>query len=513
MKHKSGYAILSAVLALTLAGLACSGGNAAPTSAPTASNPTASNPTRSAATVAVPTQAAPTQASKATAVPTQVAKSTATKQSTSAPTKAATATKAPLSGSLDVHGIASYLDNDKYYHVMGLVTNGTNKPVSNIQVSIQLTDSAGKTVLQDNSGNPTSTVSINTILSTLDSGESSPFDYNLSTSGTDTTGWKFDVKLASNETPSSLQRVQIDVVNDLMTVNSSGAVYLTGELVNKSDKPAQISGFAGAMLDGADMVVGANGSTTAADLLAPAGDASGSDRTPFVISIIGPIKAGAKPAYYVDGVAGDPTSIAGAADVQLKLETSFVDADNGVHVVATVNNSGTNTMTVQVVAGLYDQAGKVLDADSISPPIYLAPGESSPVPFYYFENLNGNGDLVNKIVSDTVQIDPYWTFPSTTEFVALKASNVTTATSGTSVTIKGDVVNTSNKSLNGATIVVSIHDANGKLVAADWTTASPSSGAFAPKAKLSWSVDTQLPTSIDANTLTFDTIVQANVHQ
>ena len=45
----------------------------------------------------------------------------------------------------------------------------------------------------------------------------------------------------------------------------------------------------------------------ATNLLAPAGDASGADHTPYVIRIKGPVKAGARPAYYLKGMV-DPNA-------------------------------------------------------------------------------------------------------------------------------------------------------------------------------------------------------------
>ena len=505
MKTKRPYAVLSAVFALAMAALACSGGAAAPTSAPT-----------KAPTVAAPTEAAQPTKTVAAATDTQPATAASTEAATEAATSPATeaaATKAPLSGKLDLHGQSTYVDSGQDFWVVGLLTNGTDKPVNNVQLSLQLADGSGKTVLQDDSGNPTSTVTFNPILSTIDTGETTPFEYHLSTNGRDTSGWKAKVAIDSSENPTDLQRAQVVVANNLLTVNSGGDVYLTGELVNQSDQPAQINSFAGALLDGSGNVAGAADFTHVSRLLAPAGDASGSDRSPFVIHIYGPVKQGATPGFYIDAVAGSASDIATAADVHLKLDTSFVDANNSAHVLATVTNSGTNTMTVRVVAGLYDQSGKVLDGSAEDAPIYLPPGASSPVPLYYFSSIDGNANLINQVVSYTAQIDPFWTFPSTTEFVALEASNVTTTADGSALTIKGDVVNTSSKPLSVATVVLLIHDADGKLVTADWTTAAPSSGAFAPKSKQSWSVTTELPTKVDPSTLKIDTVVQGDIKQ
>src|SRR5262245_49469038 len=142
MHKKPNYAIFSVVLALALAVLACNGGAAAPTKVPTQA-PAATQ----AAPSVTPPAAAPT-ATNNTAV-TEQPTTASTEAATTAATEAATAaaTPAALSGSLDVHGVSSYVDSLKYYRVDGLLTNGTDKPVTDIQLSLKLSDSSGKSVL------------------------------------------------------------------------------------------------------------------------------------------------------------------------------------------------------------------------------------------------------------------------------------------------------------------------------------------------------------------------------
>ena len=511
MHKKPNYAIFSAMLALTLAALACNGG-AAPTKAPTQAP---------AATQAVAAPSDTPQSSAPTATEKAAPTTEATVESTTAPTEGATtaaateaATSAPtaaaLSGSLDVHGVSGYVDSLKYYRVDGLLTNGTDKPVSSIELSLQLSDSGGKTVLKDDSGNPTSTVTFQPILSEIGSGETTPFEYYFDAGDADTTGWKAEVKLDSSEPFSDFARAPVTVANNLLTVGSDGDIYLTGELVNGGNSPTQINNFAAALLDGSGNVAATSSFQDVARLLAPAGDASGSDRTPFVVRISGPIKGNYTPSFYIDGVPGKQSDVDGAAPVHLKLETTYVDSFNNVHMVATVSNSGTETMTARVMAGLYAQDGSVLDGSSTNAPINLAPGVSVPVHLYYFSNLNGNADLVGKVISSSAQIDPYWTFPVTNDLVTLEAGKVTTQVDGSSITIKGDVVNNSGQTLIDATVVVILRDADGKLVAAD-RAYTDNSGDIAPKATETWSVTVDLPTDVDATKLKIETIVQGDV--
>ena len=113
-------------------------------------------------------------------------------------------------------------------------------------------------------------------------------------------------------------------------------------------------------------------------------------------------------------------------------------------------------------------------------------------------------------VSTSVQIDPFWTFPVSNRLVALKASKVTTQADGSRLTIKGDVVNTSALTLIDATVVITLRDADGKLVAAD-KAYTDNQGDIAPKSTQTWSVTIDLPTKVDPSKLKVETVVQGVV--
>jgi hypothetical protein len=123
-------------------------------------------------------------------------------------------------------------------------------------------------------------------------------------------------------------------------------VFLTGKLVNPSHQPAGIDQFAAALLDSSGNVAGAADFQVATNLLAPAGDASGADRTPYVIRIKGPGKAGTRPTYYLKGKVDSNALYAfrHAANTHPQLATRFVDADNGVQVIANVTNTRAKAM-------------------------------------------------------------------------------------------------------------------------------------------------------------------------
>src|SRR5579859_5242788 len=518
LRHKPAAAV-AAALVIVMTSVACAGPRP----------PATSIPVVQATTQAVPTSAgqlAPTVAATAAntqATPTNAGEATATAATTAAATTAATegaavATSVPLLGSLDVKSVTSYTDNEKSFHVAGLVVNGTGQPVNNIQLSLTLTDRGGHSVLPAAGGvasGPAISVTISPLTDFLAPGESAPFRYDQPLGGQDTSGWQPKVQVAGSATPADLSRARVIVAHQQMAVSSDGTLYLTGELVNTGDQPAKIRGLAGALLSGPDTVIAAGASADHAGLLAPADDPAGGDHTPFVISLPGPIKAEATPAIYVDGVTARPADLQMAAAVHYQAANSFVDPDHGLHLVVTVTNSSTLTVTTQLVAGLYDQAGHVVAASAARLPLALAPGASLPAAFNSFSLANGNADLFSKVVSSTVQIDPAATITNSAAFVTLQASDVTTNTNGGGITIAGDLVNTTLSPVMTATVVVALLDPAGKLVATDYTSiaAATSDGLLAPQAKLPWNIHTQLPAGLDPGSLTFQTFVQASVPQ
>src|SRR5579859_161902 len=521
LRYKPAVAVVAA-LVIVLTSVACAGPRPPATSVPIVQATTQAVPTPAGqlappvAATAANSQSTPANAGQT--APTAAATAAAMAAATTAATEgAAVTTSVPLTGSLDVKSVTSYTDSEKSFHVAGLVVNGTGQPVNNIQLSLTLTDRDGHSVLPAAGGvasGPAISVTISPLTDFLAPGESSPFRYDQPLGGQDTTGWQPKVQVAGSATPSDLSRARVVAAHQQMTVSSDGTLYLTGELVNTGAQPAKIRGLAGALLSGPDTVIAAGGSTDHAGLLAPAGDPEGGDRTPFVISLPGPIKAEATPAIYVDGVAGQPADLQTAAAVHYQPANSFVDPDHGLHLVVTVTNSSTLTVTTQLVAGLYDKAGHVVAASAARLPLSLAPGASLPAAFNSFSLANGNADLFSKVVSSTVQIDPAATLTNSAAFVTLQASNVTTNTNGGGITIAGDLVNTTPSHVMTATVVFALLYPAVKLVATDYTAiaAATSDGLLAPQAKLPWNIHTQLPAGLDPGTLTYQTFVQASVH-
>jgi|GEM_PF-410676 len=486
MLSKRLFAILSMLVALSLAILAC-GGGAAATEAP--------SPTR---TPKATTEVEPTDKPEPT---TEVVV-----EDTAEPD--ATEDTSIVAGEVAVTTVYGYKDGYGYFHIVGLVHNDTENPATSIELTIQLADGNGDTLLTDSDGEPVDEVTFSPLLYTLGQGEITPFDYYVSTDEDDTSAWTGHVSV-TDVSEGDVNRADVEVVNDNITIDQYGTIYLTGELVNNSDEPVSVNGLAGALVAEDGTAVAADSSYNVARYLAPAGDAAGNDRTPFSISLDGPADNADSSVFYFDVDKTD--EIDTGADIAIDIKNSFVDDFDSLHLFAVVGNTGDQVMSVGLVAGLYAADGTVLDAAYTSVPIYVGPGEVVPVSFDSFYTVSGDADLIAQVDHFTIQVDPYWTSETGFDVVTLETANETSETASGYVTFTGDVNNISDKDLSSATVVLAIYDADDNLYSSYWTGVYPEGDTFAAGETLPFEINLYVPSDVDVSNFSFVTYVQGYV--
>ncbi len=472
----------AALLVLLLAALACRGGRPASTSTPP-------RPT----TTAKPTSAAgPTQ----TAQP----ETTATVEGESTP-------QGIVAGTLEVRGVSAYVDTYGYYHVVGEVFNTTEAPAGSLELSLKLVDGSGATVLKDSDDAPTDTTTFPPLLGTLAPGEVSPFDYYLSIpDGAKPDEWKPEVTV-SGSAAAEVNRAPIKVVNDRVVADGTDTLYMTGELVNESDHPVLVHSLAGAILNDAGSPAAADAANSYSHYLAPAGDTGGNDRSPFIISLDGPV-AGKQSAYYLDADVSD--SLDTADSLQLEVVRQYLDEFDRLRLVTTVANTGDKLLSVSLIAGLYDKDGVVLDASELTTAIYVAPGQTVPVTFESF-TVNSLPEEQALVDRTSLRVDPYWTYETGFETVALEVGQQDSQVNGAQIDVNGDVTNTSDKDLASATVLMSALDADGKLITSNWASLYPQGDAFKPGDTLPFELSLYLPKDLDPASVKFGAVVQGYV--
>jgi hypothetical protein len=111
----------------------------------------------------------------------------------------------------------------------------------------------------------------------------------------------------------------------------------------------------------------------------------------------------------------------------------------------------------------------------------------------------------------SIQADPWFTYPPTNDVVDLAASGETVTKNTSTWIFEGNVVNSTDKSLSGATVVVMITDAQNKLVAMEYTSISPTGTAIAPGDTNPYSVSIYLDPSANNSGFTTSTVVIGDV--
>ena len=224
----------------------------------------------------------------------------------------------------------------------------------------------------------------------------------------------------------------------------SGEYFITGEVVNNSSTPMFLKDMAGAVLDDSGNVVANDWSFSYSYFLAPAGDEGGMDRTPFLISLSGPEDSDYKDfQVFLDAVVADEMVI---PDLDVQLTNAYFDEYNDFHVVGTVENRGLETYAPDLVAGLYDVSGVVLDVSSVGSAFFVEPGKTVPFNATYFSIVDWNDDTANRLDSYTVQMDPYWTNAADiNEVVSLNTVNLTESVNGNTWEFSGEVTNDSDQ--------------------------------------------------------------------
>jgi hypothetical protein len=503
MLFKRSYALLSVIVALALAILACGGGGQAPaTDAPATRTPRPAT----AEVVEEPTEE---PEEEPTEEPEEEPTEEPEEEPTEEPEDEPTEPSGIVAGEIGVNSLYGYLDEYNYYHVVGTIFNNTEEPVTNIELTLELIDAGGESVLTDFDDNPVDSVTFSPFLYTLAQGETSPFDYYVNVEDEDTEEWSPTVTVTGSD-EGDVDRAEMEIVNDQFSEDEFGTLYLSGELVNLSDEPVLVNSLAGALADADDLILAADASYSLARYLAPAGDENGNDRTPFVISLDGPADTAETSYFYWDVDITEPIDT--ALDVTIDLANAFIDDFDDLHVIAEVGNEGDLVLAIQLVAGLYAEDGTVLDAATVSAPIYIGPGESIPLSFDYFSSVNSNAEELDRVDSYTVQIDSYWTYETTVEVVALETANETSETFGEGqVTFTGDVLNTSTENLSSATLILALYDTEDNLVTSSWTSVYPEGDSFAPEASLPFELTIYLPPGEDTSGYTFFTFVQGYV--
>ncbi|MEJ2746331.1 MAG: FxLYD domain-containing protein [Anaerolineae bacterium] len=353
-------------------------------------------------------------------------------------------------GELTIADLQGYEDMFGNLHIVGLLTNNSARAVDGVEVEIDVRDAAGNSLYTDLAWMS---------LYRIAPGETTPFRLGVYD---DLTGVDSFAANIVGQSVANIERADIAVRGVVRTVDDDGNIHVTGEVVNNGSEPAAINGVAAATFDGTGTIATADSAIVNIGYLEPG------ESGPFRIYMYGPAKGTediVDHAVYVDATVTSPET----AWPLTFAEGSrvYVDRYDDVHLVGEVTNAGEEILDVRLLAAFYDADGNVLDADTFSMPLDMAPGDTLPFDIVGgWAPLEHTTGLLDRAVRYTVSWDPYWTWTSSEVTVDLTTANDAQEFDNDGVTFTGQMVNSSGAAIDKAIIVAVLRDAaTGELFA------------------------------------------------
>jgi hypothetical protein len=428
-------------------------------------------------------------------------KSTVNSPTSQPPTDSTSETQA---GVLTISSSNAFVDSYGTYRVVGEIVNNSSTVLTSIELTIEIKDAAGNSLLTDDNGNIVPNVVTSPMLFTLAPAEASPFEYSYET--TKGTPESYNVTITGQATGeanrANLVSEYVQLVED-----DSGWYYLTGELVNTGSEWVHINGLAGAVLDDASNVLSADWTATYVTELAPTGDATGRDRTPFEVNFPNPGGATQWQVYLDADVADSVTDF----PMDIRVANFYFDQYGSAHLVGWITNNSDQSLDSLVVAGLYAADKTVLDSSYAWAPVPVKPGMAAPFSISSFSSVDYNPAQAALVSTNTAKVDNWFTYPPSYELVDLASSGETVQKDGASWTIDGSVTNSSSKGLSDITVVVMIMDAQNNLLAMEYTTIYPTGDTIAAGETNTYSVSIYLDPAADSTGFTTSIMVVGDV--
>lgn len=357
-------------------------------------------------------------------------------------------------GQINLREVNGFSDEFNTWYIYGLISNDTTQWVNDVVIEIALLDTSGNVLYSDTT---------NPAILNLAVGESSPFilySYEALT-GVETIA----AKILSYGT-SSIERATLELSGVTLWYDAIfNDVYIAGNLTNANDEPVQVNGIAASLHASDGTLVSAN---TAYPFLyyLKAGNSA-----PFRVMFDVPPGQGADftdTRLYLD--AQFTSQMQTLNLVPSQEHYWYLDAYEKFHLIGTLANNTESTLNVRLLAGIFDDAGNCIDVASLYLPVAISPGGSLPYDFDLWGALDSSRDANQNATQYEIYIDWYSTNEAYLKPVPITTQDNTNAFDGFSASFSGNVLNTAGRTLDSATVIVSLYNqTTGELIATDYT--------------------------------------------
>ena len=401
-------------------------------------------------------------------------------------------TRACSTDEMNISSLKGYLGDYGYWHFTGLLSNNSSSNLTDLEILIEITDEAG-TVLKKEVVSP--------MMAELVAGESTPFEL-----------WVYEAlptldhytaQVISCQASES-QRATVEIESVTRVVDRFNITHLTGEVTNNGTQPVVIENLAAALYNEAGELVTAAPAKVFMHYL-EAGKSG-----PFRIELHAPadlLASLGEYKFFANAVITNPAAI---FDLAVNDFNSYIDIADSFHLFGLVSNNSDKLLNVELVAGIYDEAGNVLDAASMSLPVTtIAPGESIPLDFDNWGPMSHTAEGFDKAKEYSVDIDYAATRPATSSMVTLTTQEDTNSYVTGQARFFGQVVNNTGNRLSGAVVIVILYERGSNHLLATgytWILDEISKGKEVP-----YIINVDVPTGFDTTNMEYELIVRGKL--
>lgn len=334
--------------------------------------------------------------------------------------------------------------------VVGRLRNSTSATVEAISINYTFTDASGNALQTISSEVP--------LVYYVPSGAVAPFTYRLTDppAGLDTVRVTVATAFVSPQSPLSPT-----VSTPTLRIDDRGVAHCLAEISNPLGTPMQVNRIAAEFRQSDGRLV----------LVAPA-QAYTQVLVPGAVS---PVRASADSirlgttitgCSLITDVIAYTLPIVDNSDLDFRNQRLSLSAANTLHLIGAVENNSDIPFSVELVAGLYDAGGQLLDVSRYTLPLASLPPESNfPFDFSDFQILLNTTGLAQTVASLKLQADPYGTLETRRPALGVDVSELAVTEDAVQWLVSGIATNNTDAQLNEVLVYAPVFDSDGNFAA------------------------------------------------
>ena len=348
---------------------------------------------------------------------------------------------------LSIDNASIHTDEYDKAYIMGFVHNPTNSSVNEIRILVNIFNDNGEILESKRTS---------TFLSNLFTGQSSPFSTIIETNPNEISGFKCSLE---GFQVSEIETINVQILRESLTEGIDENVYLAGEIYNHHSKPIIIETVAAGLFNKEGYLLSSSKASKFIHYLDPG------EVGPFQVTL---------PKYHSqDSIATNFQTYIEAQvstpkpyfNLDMSNISTLHDEDTGIfHLAGEIINAANQSLTVSLMAGIYDEQGFLIDVSITSLPFPIFSRETLPFSFTNWQVLNSDNRYQESAMNYSIQWDPQLTMPILNEYVHLKTINDQIINNLSNIVLTGSIHNDTKNPVRDIAIIGVIYDPESGLI-------------------------------------------------